>query len=470
MLSASTAQARSLDAQDAVRLSLERDRMVEAAEAGVVKARAEARQALLALFPSASVSAGYTRLDQAPYVEFDMSAFSGDTGTSTCEDIDTSELPAGWTPELAQSMCEMITAWMTPSASSEPMVIEMGLQDNYFVKATLEQVLFAGGALLQSNAARRDFLAASEEQLRLARQQAAYNAEEAFYGVLLARSAAQVTQEALATMEAYVEDLGHVVEVGMASRADLLAAQAQGSQARLDAMRASHGARLAELAFKVSLGLPQGEPLELAQPEGPASWDLPVERERLLATARGKRPDLAALDASLAAMDHLAGASWASWLPAVVLMGNLNWKNPNYSLEPEWYNSADITVAASWNLWDRGQALTNRRAAKASWTQLHAQRQLLSEMMDVELQGALSSFDEAAAELEVAQLGLEQAAEALRLEQGRFQQGMANNTQLLAAQAAASGARLALLQAETGMYICRAALRKAVGLEPEVRP
>ena len=152
---------------------------------------------------------------------------------------------------------------------------------------------------------------------------------------------------------------------------------------------------------------------------------------------------------------------------AQVVCANL-FKNPNYALEPEWYRSADITVVANWALWDRGQALKRGSAMAASIAQLRSQRELLTEMMSVEIESAASSFEEALAERDVAATGLEASEEAYRLEQERFQNGVANNTRLLAAHPARSGAKL--LQAETKLRISHAALRKALGVDPEENP
>ena len=471
LLLAGPVHARTLTVDQAVAIALDQDLGIEAARAAEQGAQAEAQKALLSMFPSLGSSAGWTRLGEVPYVEFDMSSMygSGDTTTSTCDDISEDDLPTGWTVEMAVGMCEMIMGWMAPDTSGEPVVIEMGLANNYFAQLTLEQVLFAGGAMHQARRATKDFHSASVEGVRYAEHQAAYTAEQLFYGVVMARQAAEVTGQAQELVDAYAVTLGNMVEAGVASRADLLAAQAQASQAKLDAMKAAHGARLAETTLKATLRIPMDEVLELSVSSDYPST-LPAERERLLDLALRRRPELGQLDYTLDGMDHLANAAWASWLPAVVVQGNLAWKNPNYALEQEWYRSANLTVAASWTLWDRGVGMLGHKAAKASWSQLRAQREQLERMLEVEIQMALTSFDESLAQLEVARTGVDQAEEALRLEQDRFEQGMVNNTELLAAQTALSGARLALLQAETGIHLSHAALRKAVGDEPEVTP
>jgi outer membrane protein TolC len=308
---------------------------------------------------------------------------------------------------------------------------------------------------------------ASEEQVRSARQQAAYAAEQAFWSVLLARDAATVAAEAASTVEAYVRDLENLSQVGIASRPDLLAAQARLSQARLDAMRAAHGRTLAEAVFKVSLGIPDTEPLDLVV-DGVLAADLPAEREALLDEALRHRPDLGALDENLSAMDHYRKAAWGQWLPSLAVVGQVGWRNPDYSLEPVWYETSSVTLAASWTFWDRGAALHRARAAAFGLHQVRLQREQVVDMLGIEIRNAVSSWDEAAAEVEVARAGLAQSEESLRLQQERFKAGIVANTELLSAQAALSGARLSLLQAETRVRMSRAALHKAIGIDPEV--
>jgi hypothetical protein len=322
LLLAAPAQARSLTVEQTVALAMEQDLTIEAAEAAEIAAEAEAQKALLALFPSLSSSAGWTRLGEVPYVEFDTSAMfgGGDTGGNACEDISEDDLPPGFTLEMAQAMCEMIMGWMAPDTSAGPVVIEMGLQNNYFAQLTLEQVLFAGGAMHQARRATKDFHRASVEGVRYAEHAAAYTAEQLFYGVVMARQAAELTQQAHELVRAYEATLQNMVDAGVASRADLLATQAQASQAQLDAMKAAHGARLAETTLKATLRLPMDEPLELVLDDDYPST-LPAERERLLDTALRRRPEINQLGYSLDGMDHLASAAWASWLPAVVVQG-----------------------------------------------------------------------------------------------------------------------------------------------------
>ena len=467
VLLAGEARGATLTVEDAVSRALERNGQVEAAEAGVRQARANLDQRRLAFGPGLTLSAGYTRLDQVPYVEFDASDFLGGGSSSSCDDISEDELPTGWTVEMAQDFCQMLTSWLAPPAGADTVTrIDMGVLDNYFVKATAEQVLFAGGAIRQGARAAREQLAGSEEQLRATRQEVAWQAEQAFYGLLAAREGARVAGESEETARALVRDIENLVEVGMASRADLLAAKAQASQARLQRLRAEQGAAIAERVLRVLVGLDEAEPLELV-PLEPIDV-LPLDERRLLDLALRNRPDLAALRHGEAALDHGARAAVGGWLPALVVQGNLNWRNPNYALEPVWYRSADLTLAASWALWDRGASLEQARAARANRDQLAARRRAAEEMLEVEIARAVARVRAADEAWTVARDGEAQARAAYEVEHDSFEAGMANRAELLAAQAALAAARMNVLQADTERRLARAALRKAVGLDPEV--
>ncbi len=466
VLAAGTANARTLTAQDAVVLALDHSLLLDAAEYGEAQAKAQADEALMQFFPKITGTAGYTRLDPVPYMEFDTSDFMTDMEPDF-SDIDPDTLPPGWTIEFLEMFAEGMMGG-TSDEPTEPTRIDMGMANNWQLAGQAEQIIFAGGALHQSRAASMDMWRASGEQVRFTRHDTAFQAEQSFYGLVAARNAVRVTADAQALTQAYVDDLQNLVDVGMASRADLLAAQVQLSQAKLDAMKMAHMTGLAERSFRIMLGIPMGERLELVMDDQLPVNDLPAERNAIVEMALRNRPDLASMDYTLDAMKHYSNAAWASWLPAVVLLGNLNAQNPNYSNEAEWMYSANATVALSWSLWDRGAAIHQNRAAKAGYRQLESQRAFMVEMMDVELESAITSFDEAAAELAVAREGLGQAQESMRLEQERFEAGVANNTQLLTAQTAMAGSELSVLQAETQMRISYAALRKAVGMEPEV--
>ena len=217
----SPASARTLTVDQAVQLAVDHSLTIDAAEFGEQRAQAEATEALLQFFPRLSTTASYTRLDPVPYVEFDTSEFlgGGDTGGG-CDNIDPETLPPGFTEEMARDFCEMMMVWfaMDTGDSGETQRIEMGRADNWAVGGSLEQIVFAGGALHQSRAGSMDMLRASTEQVRLAKHQTAFDAEQGFSGLVAARRATEMTGEAVELVEAYVTDLRNLSEVGMASR------------------------------------------------------------------------------------------------------------------------------------------------------------------------------------------------------------------------------------------------------------
>lgn len=481
LLHTSFSQARTLTVDQTIALALDNSRSIAAAEAGADKARAEEKKALFAMFPKVSATGMYRYQDPLPEMTWDITSLMG-SGSSTeaaCSEVPWGllGLPTDLTAGQYNALCEWYVMMNSyTAAATEPVTMVLGVRDNYTVQLAVDQVLFAGTALRQVHKASADMVQASEAQIRQARAEAAYSAEQAFYGLYLAREAVRVIEEAQGTMDAYVFDLDNLVKVGIGANSDLLSAQAQQSRTRLDSLKARRGVQVAEMAFRASLGIPEGESVELILGE-PRAPDLPLDRESLLALARSKRPEMQALDATLGALDHYAKASWSSWVPTIALNGTYLGQNPNpytMMLNPEgsaeWFWSTNVTLVATWNLWDQGAALFGHKAAVASLRQLKQQRGLLNDMLPVEIESALGSYEEGIQAVELARVGLSQAEEAFRLEKNRFQNGMSNNTQMLLAQSTFSGARLSLLQAETTLRTSHAALRKAVGLDPERQP
>ncbi len=443
---AHTVAARTYTLKEAVGDAVRQSNSVAAAEAKVAGARAKADEALYMFTPKLNLSGGWAHLDTAPYVD-------------TTIDIN------ALLPE------EMTTnPFLEPTLSSmEPqsMRIYMGRQDNFQLQLQAEQILFAGTALYRQRAMALADLHATQEELRSARHDAVYQAEELFWRLALAREAVKVTAEALETAEAHVKLLDSYVKTGVATEADRMSARVQVASLKLTAMQVGQSAEMAENAFRALMHVPDGEPIELDLEEGLLPLDMDVDLDTLVDRARESRPEMRMLDHKRVSTEQAAGATWASWLPAVALQGNVYLKNPDRAIEPNWYWSGDITLGFQWNLWDRGAALNKHRQAMAGLAQIDAYRRQLRDGIQLEIQQAVSTYRQADEQLQVAKEGVSLAEENLRLREVAFEQGVSRSVDVLEAQTSLSKARLDELQAETNYHIAVAGLRRALGIDDE---
>jgi outer membrane protein len=446
LLSPWSASARTYTLSEAVGDALRLSDAVVVAEAKTDMERAKADEALLMFFPRVGLTGGWAHLDTVPYME---------------QTVDFADwLPADLTenPLFGDMFADM-----------EPVTLqlEFGRQDMFQFQLQAEQILFAGTGLHRQRAMAMAQLRSAREEERTTEHEVVHQAEELFWKLALARQALQVTQEAIETAGAHVELLEAFVEVGLASDADLMAARVQLASLRLNALQARQGVDLAEAAFRMIMHVPDGESIELDVDAGQLPLGVDVEARALTELARDSRPEMRVLGEQMTSVRHAAGASWASWLPALALQGNVHLKNPDRSNEPNFYWSADITVGMQWQLWDRGAALSRNRQAKAGMRQIEAYRRQLRDGIKLEIDIAMAAYREADEQRLVAGEVVGLAEESLRLAKLNFGEGVARNVDVLEAQTVLSKARLDALSAETGYRIAVAGLRRATGLDVE---
>jgi outer membrane protein len=444
LLTPLAAEARSFTLSDTVTEAVRVSDLVAAAEASTLGEQAKLDGATAMLFPSLTFGAGYAHLDTAPYmdVEFDIAEM----------------MPA-------DMIDNPIIGPYFEDAEPTRIQMELGRKDNIQFQLQGQQVLFAGTGLHRQRAMAVAELRSAEQQERAARHDAAYEAEAAFWRLALARQAREVTAEAIETAEAHVGLLGTFVEAGLASEADLLAARVQLASLRVDVLRAAQGAELAEGAFRMLLQVPDDEPVELEADAGGLPLQLPEQPEELWALARESRPEARILDQQMMVARHGAQGAWASWLPALVLQGNVYAKNPDRQQEPKFYWSADVTVGLQWSLWDQGAAISRHRQARAGQARIDAYRRQLRAGIKLQVESALATWRQSQLQVDAATEALDLAERSLELVRINFAEGLARNVDVMGAQTAHSKAQLDLFAAQTDLHVAEAEVRRAIGMD-----
>ncbi len=446
LLVALPAQAREYTLAEAVHAALAGSDEVEIARAKTAAEQAKADEALLMFFPSATLTGGYARLDTAPY-------------TVTTVDI-ADMLPSSLVDDpLFGQFFEDI----------EPMEwrIEFARLDNFQVQLQAEQIVFAGTGLHRQRAMAMANLRSAREEERAVAHEVVYQVEELFWQLAYARQAIEVTEAGMETVDAYVTLLNKLVAVGLATEADLLTAQVQQASLELDALKARQGAALAENAFRVLVHAPPGESIELDLVDGTMPIELELDLDALTEIARAERPEARMLEQQGLAARHGAHAALSTWLPAVAFQANMYWKNPDRAVEPNWYWSGDLTLGLQWTLWDRGQAISRHRQARAGQRQVAAYQHQLHDGVRLQIEQALSLYREADEQRAVARRAEELAEKSLQLTELNFREGLARNVDVLEAQTALSKARLDAIGAEAAYRTAEAGLRRAIGLDLE---
>ena len=325
----------------------------------------------------------------------------------------------------------------------------------------VEQVLYAGGSI---NAAVRasEYLARSEEwKRRAALLDLAFDARQAFYDAAAAHGLVAVAQDSIAAFERHLTDAKTKLEQGMASKFEVLRAETELRARESDLETALVTEKVALLNLRRVLSLPGDQPVRLV---GEFPWDpLDVPVETLVQEARQARPELAALDAAVAAAQQNVAAKEGAFLPKAAAKAGYQVLQGNGQIMPDGLN---VSVGAEWSLYAGGRRKAEVTAAKAQLRSLELQRTDVEKLVELDVRQAYARATDAIARIRKDKAAQTLGKEGLQLAELRFQQGAGIQADTLDAELALSTAETSLVQSLRGYAGALAGLEKAVGRSP----
>lgn len=418
---------RSLTADEAVRLGLEHNAMLRAARADADAARAAYHQARAARLPSLSSQASYTRLsDNIPEIAFSTDFLPGPDTTFTLAPV-----------EL----------------------------NRYYAEVAIEQPLFTGLRLRNQIRASRHQAEAAAYEAAQEEADVALQIRQAYWRLYQALTMQEATGEALALVEAHLQDVQNRRDVGAALVSDVLTAQTRRSEVLLENVEARNAVRVARLELNRLAGLPLDAEVRPTA-EVTTIEPLPDDAAVLVARALEAQPALDALGAQVEALQAQVSATQGAWLPEVALAGRYVYARPNqyFFTEQDAFKATwEAGAVLRWNLFDGGARLAETRQAQAHLDAAQARLDAAQEGVAITVTRQYLEVQRAAEAVGVAAQIVEEAEETLRMMQQQYAEGAVLSAQVLDAEQTARMAQARQAQALADYAIARAALLHALG-------
>jgi len=413
-----------LTLEEAVTLSLTESPSIRMASSGEAMAVARLRQAQSTWLPMVSISETFTRSNNPVFV-FASLLEQGKFG------------PEHFDPNFLNNPPEY---------------------DNYRTQLTAMLPIFDQLRRWSTISQARLGVEQAELQSEMARQMLRYFTIRAYYGVLVADAYKDVADEAVLSAEADVKSIRDRYETGLLVESDLLAAEVQLADFRQKQIDAEGNQIIARKALCSVMGLPLDTELTIAGELLPIDFVI-ESRETLLTEGLERRQDvqIAALTTQQATLGkRIAGGQF---LPRVD--GFASWGASGTSISDQNDDHA-LGVVVSWNILAPGRAY---RLSEARAGELASQASSDKTRDDAELDVESSYHRFLAAQQRVArgEKAAEQATETLRIVRDRYEQGLTTITEVLRAQTAAVGARLARLGSLYDDYVGYAGVLRATG-------
>ncbi len=329
---------------------------------------------------------------------------------------------------------------------------------SYTAQTQASYDLFTAGRKLITLRSAGANLDAADAALRDARFGTALSTTSAFYE---AAASAELVKAAERRLERALQQLEFAqtrLEVGTATRSDVLRAEIEQGNAELAVIDAESALRTARLSLGRQIGTGgEVEPADAVLPEEPPPLPSP---DSLAARAARTSPSALSADASWNATKAGKLSSYSYYLPTVRLTGGYDWFAPTY---PPTKRSWSMRLTASLPLFNgfSREATVSRAAAAEHAARIRAQDAVIAARAAAI--DAAQRIESAGRRVAIAKHSVELAQEDLRVQEERYQNSVATILDLQTSQVALADAESAFVRARQQLGVAIAQLETVLG-------
>ena len=401
-----------------VRIALDKNPSMRAAEAGVRVAKEGVGEARAPYFPDVGISTGYHR--------FQRHAF----------------LPNG----------------LTDIRSGIPSVI--GPTDDWNGAVNSRFILFDSGerrAQLKSAMARQGV--AEEEAARI-QQDLAFNVHQTYYGLVAAMENRDVARKNLELAENHLHLAQERKAAGAVPKADVLRAQVEVADRRLALVRAENLVRITQGQLSTSMGLPVETHFEVdARPEEMISPQA-IDLDAALGEAVHVRPEIKAALRRVASAGTAVESAKSAFGPKIKAEAGYGWRDSEFLPQDEEWLAGVFVELPLFTGFSRIHKLAGKKA-ELSKEEATARQVVLD--VQREVWTAHSEFKEAYEAVQASEVLVKDAEEGMRTTQERYEVGADTINDLLDAQTALARAETSRVEARWNYHIARSAFDRSIG-------
>ena len=379
---------------------------VRNARLGIEAAQQQRREAFTKYFPSVSATAMW---------------FNANRGMAKMDVNPGEMIPA----ELAPTMAAVLPPEALAALAS-PMSITM-MKNGTIAGVTATQPLFAGGQIVNGNRLARVGEDVSRLQLQLSENEVHKTAEQYYWQLLSLQEKLKTIAAVEELLNGINKDVELAVRAGVAMRNDLLQVQLRQNDIESQKLKLHNGLSIVKLLMAQYCGLRDTTFTILPSPftlhpspsdVHPSPSDVQAMPEYQLL---GKQVEAARLQKKLAVGQNL---------PTVAVGAGYNYHN--LLQNDRTFAMVFATVSVPISDWWGGSHAVKRR--KIEYQQAVDEQRDKAQLLQIGIQNAWNSLQEARQQVDVAQRGIEQAEENLRLNRDYYRAGTSTMSSLLEAQ------------------------------------
>jgi outer membrane protein TolC len=339
-----------------------------------------------------------------------------------------------------------------------------GYKNDNSAGISANQIIYNGGANIANLREKQLGLSEQEETLRAAKLDVEFETKRLYYGLLLAYETKRIAEDLVAEAQAHYENVKKKFEQGTASRFDVLQSKVQVSLLMPELINAINSIDLIMAELNKTLGLKIQD--TIAVQDKFQYLPIEIQEKEFLKKAYLNKPEIIiqslGIDINKWAIKYAA----AGWLPQVNAGGDYTYRSNNLSnMYNRRHNNWNIGVTVSFSLFDGFATKAKVEAARQRYAQSLINKDNIADQIAVSVRKACLDLRQAQAIIDAQRDNLQDAKEALKIAEIRFDNGIGVNLDVLDAQVALAQVQQNLASGIYDYIIAKASLDRNMGVQ-----
>jgi outer membrane protein TolC len=351
----------------------------------------------------------------------------------------------------------------TGPVPSKPLFIDQGSATWYTGGVGLEQPLTQLFRIHEANVAAREDVLVAKTQLDQTHDAVALQVRHLYYNILINQQKLEASQDQLAAAQVKDEESRSDVARGNALEVSALQSQAGILQAQQESLTLRLEENDLRRQFADALGLPVNTSIDLDPGAVAATLDIP-SRADAVRIALDQNHDLKVARETLVKAQAGFAAAKDAYIPDVTALSRYSYQSGVPLLV---HNFGTFGLSLNYDLFDGGRREAKVREARSEVRTAEVTVDKLQSEIEVQVQGIYDRIDELRQMVAVAGQIVKVRTEAARLAERQFEQNAALSSARAQAHADLAGATASSLEANCGLSLAEADLKRAIGLIPQ---
>jgi len=348
-----------------------------------------------------------------------------------------------------------------PGEKKDPSILFGYKNDNLF-ETTVNQMIYDGGAVNASYQEAKVNMKSSLETLRAKKLTVEFESRRLYYGLLLANETARIARELLDQAQAHYEDVKKKFEQGTSSKFDLLQSKVALSQAMPQLVKAENSVDLIGVELKKLLGLKLD--VVLTPKESLDYSSIEIKEAEFLKEAYLKNPEMNLKTLGIDLNKWNIQMAKAGWRPQINAAGSYYYRSNDIGdmLNSE-HNNWQLGVGLTFPIFDAWSSKAKVDEAKAKYAQALLEKDDMHDQIAVGIRRSCLDLKQSEQIIMSQKDSVEEAREALRIANIRYDNGVGTNLDVLDAQTSLAQVQLNLSQGIYDYLMAEAYLDRTMG-------